>query len=299
MPSPIRFTIDQLLVLEATARLGSFSKAAQELHRVPSAVTYSVKMLEEALGVSIFDRTGARATLTSAGHRILEEAQGVLMKGEGLQRLAGQLSNEWEAELRIVVDGVLPIQPITQTLAALQMPDIPTRIRFDVEFQEGVVHRFLNDRCDIMLCLDILDNDLRINKESLPSLDLLLVCGAEHALANLGSLTKSDLEQHIEILVKDSAPEFVDVPKASFLGSRHLVYLSDFHAKKQAIEAGVGFGWLPRYLIRDELANGRIIHLESLELSQWTYDPQLVTWKNRPLGRAGRQFIELLRARIS
>ena len=299
MPSPIRFTIDQLMVLEATARLGSFSKAAQELYRVPSAVTYSVKMLEEALGVSIFDRSGARATLTPSGQRILEEAQNLLDRGEALQRLAGQLSDDWEAELRIVVDGVLPIQPITQTLAALQMPDIPTRIRFDVEFQEGVVHRFLHDRCDIMLCLDILDNDQRINREALPSLDLLLVCSSAHALAQTENVTKSHLEQHIELLVKDSAPQFVDVPKASFLGSRHLVYLSDFHAKKQAIQAGVGFGWLPKYLMYDELESGSIVHLNTLEHSQWTYEPQLVTWKDRPLGRAGRQFVELLRARIS
>jgi DNA-binding transcriptional LysR family regulator len=294
LPVPIHFTIDQLLVLEATARLGSFSKAAKALHRVPSAVTYSVKMLEDALSLKLFDRSGARASLTPEGVRILEEARLLLRSGEQIQRLAGQLADEWEAELRIVVDGVLPMYTITQTLAALRMPDIPTRIRLDVEFQEGVVHRFLNDRCDVMLCLDILDNDPRVVRQPLPELELLLVCESKHPLAGLSDVTKSILQQHIELLVKDSAPQFVDVPKSSYLGSRHVVYLSDFHAKKQAIAAGVGFGWLPRYLIRSELEDGSIVPIHFNETSAWTYHPQLVTWKDSPLGRAGRQFVSTL-----
>ena len=70
-------TLDQLIVLDAVAREGSFAAAAQVLHRVPSAVSYAIKGLEDALGVSLFDRTGRIAVLTPAGRRLLGEAREV------------------------------------------------------------------------------------------------------------------------------------------------------------------------------------------------------------------------------
>ena len=47
----IDWTLDQIVVLDAIERTGSFAAAAQELHRVPSAISYSVRTVEEVLGV--------------------------------------------------------------------------------------------------------------------------------------------------------------------------------------------------------------------------------------------------------
>ena len=57
-------TLDQLRVLDSIERLGSFARAARELSRATSAVSYSVKTLEESLGLRLFDRSGHRAALT-------------------------------------------------------------------------------------------------------------------------------------------------------------------------------------------------------------------------------------------
>ena len=54
-------TIDALKVLDAIDRKGSFAGAANELFRVPSAISYTVQKLEEDLNVAIYDRTGHRA----------------------------------------------------------------------------------------------------------------------------------------------------------------------------------------------------------------------------------------------
>ena len=56
----MRLTLDALTVLDAIDRNGSFAAAAEELHRVPSAMTYAVQKLEQDLGVSIFGRRGHR-----------------------------------------------------------------------------------------------------------------------------------------------------------------------------------------------------------------------------------------------
>ena len=54
----MRLTFDALIVLDAIDRGGSFSAAAEALHRVPSAITYTVQKLEDDLGVQLFDRSG-------------------------------------------------------------------------------------------------------------------------------------------------------------------------------------------------------------------------------------------------
>jgi DNA-binding transcriptional LysR family regulator len=64
----LRLTLDALQVLDAIARCGTFAAAAGELHRTTSTLSYTVKKLEDDLGVQLFDRSGYRATLTNAGH---------------------------------------------------------------------------------------------------------------------------------------------------------------------------------------------------------------------------------------
>ena len=51
----MRLTLDALAVLDAIDRQGSFAAAAEELHRVPSAMTYAVQKLEADLDVLLFD----------------------------------------------------------------------------------------------------------------------------------------------------------------------------------------------------------------------------------------------------
>jgi DNA-binding transcriptional LysR family regulator len=63
----LRLSLEAIEVLDAIARKGSFAAAAESLFRVPSAVTYTVRKLEDDLGVSLFNRTGHRAELTEAG----------------------------------------------------------------------------------------------------------------------------------------------------------------------------------------------------------------------------------------
>lgn len=71
----IKLSIESLEVIDAIARKGSFAAAAESLFRVPSALTYTVRKLEEDLGLSLFDRSGHRAILTKAGEELIKEGR--------------------------------------------------------------------------------------------------------------------------------------------------------------------------------------------------------------------------------
>ena len=291
---PLHHSLDQLLALDAIDRTGTFAGAAAELHKVPSAISYAVRTLEQQLDVQLFERLGNRTALTPAGRALLRQARAVIAQSRELERTARELRDGWEPELQVVVDGVLPWGPIAGALAAFASGGIPTRVRLDVEYQEGVPDRWQADDADMMLILDFDPEDDPLVCHPLPDLEMVLVAAPDHALAQRRGLATADLHDAFELVVKDSSPRYGRQPKQPFMGSQHVVYLSDFHAKRLTARAGVGFGWVPLHLVVGDLADGSLVALDVPGGNRWTYHPQLVHRSDRPLGRAARHFVHAL-----
>ena len=73
-------TPDALALLQAVAATGSFAAAARQLGLVPSAVTYRVRQIEDALDVLLFDRSSRQARLTAAGQELLRAGEQLLQE---------------------------------------------------------------------------------------------------------------------------------------------------------------------------------------------------------------------------
>ena len=93
----MRLTLDALLVLDAIDRAGSFAAGAEQLFRVPSAVSYTIHKLEQDLGVTIFDRSGHRAKLTRVGEQLLRDGRELLRLAEEVERKVKQVDAGWHA----------------------------------------------------------------------------------------------------------------------------------------------------------------------------------------------------------
>lgn len=106
----------QLTYVEAVARLGGFTRAAEHLHVAQSAVSAQVRALEAELGVALFARTTRRVTLTGAGELFLARARRVLSELDGAR---AEL-----AELAAVVHGRVAIG----SMAVLGAYDLPAAL---------------------------------------------------------------------------------------------------------------------------------------------------------------------------
>lgn len=298
MPAaPPPFTLDQLAVLDAVEAAGSFVGAARALHRVPSAVTYAVGRLEEALGVPLFTRQAQQVRITPAGRRLVEEARAVLEQARRLSRVAESLHAGYEPGLSVVVDGALDLAPIMRTVAAFSALGLPTRVRIHVEYQSGVAARFAADAADLMLMLEF-DGTGAWQAEPLPDLPMDLLVAPGHPLAMCGAVDRDGLRAHVELVVRDSAPSFAETTRPSWFGCPQVVLLADFHSKLTAIAAGAGFGWLPRWLAAPALAAGRLVRVPFDDGNTWTYRPHIVSRRDLPPGRAGQAFLTALRAEL-
>jgi DNA-binding transcriptional LysR family regulator len=123
---------------------------------------------------------------------------------------------------------------------------------------------------------------------------MVLVARSDHALARMTELDRASLHGHIELVVRDSSARFGEAPREPWFGTAHAVHLGDFSGKRLALLAGLGFGWMPRHLIGEELARGELRQLALLEGATWTYRPALAHRAGHPLGPAGERFRALL-----
>ncbi|MFB2647577.1 LysR family transcriptional regulator [Shewanella mangrovisoli] len=288
----MRIDIDAFNVLQVLVEEGSFAKAAERLHKAQSAVSYQIKKLEEHLGVQLFSRDQYRAELTSEGRVILAEGQRLLQHLANIEHLASRFSEGWEPKLELVIDGALPMEPIMTALKRMAEHQIPTKIQLNMEFLGGVQHRFERDNADLMLVKDYRTGPY-YHPQPLPAITSVLVTSASHPLAQQKHISLPELQQHVELTIEDSSPNKTYRDELQFGGDK-VFYLSGFIMKKNALLKGLGFGWLPDFLVQEELLSGELVEVDFVGGSRYTFTPQLVSTLERPLGRAGKLFTELI-----
>ena len=99
----IHATLHQLKVFEATARHGSFTRAAEELYLTQPTVSIQVKQLTKAVGLPLFEQIGKRLYLTEAGKKLLATSQEIIQGVEQFDMTVADLKGMKQGQLRIAV----------------------------------------------------------------------------------------------------------------------------------------------------------------------------------------------------
>src|SRR6185369_13596754 len=146
-----KLSLEALQVLDAIDRKGSFAAAAEDLHRVPSAVTYSVRQLESALGVQVFDRRGHRAVLTEAGESLLSQGRQLLRAAAEVECRVQQVARGWESELRIAVDTIIGMDRMLRLVGEFYEQKSGTQLRLMHEVLAGVWDALASGRADLAI----------------------------------------------------------------------------------------------------------------------------------------------------
>ncbi len=287
----MNITLDQARALDAVGRLGSFSAAAVELKRVHTAVLYAVNQVEQAVGLAVVDRSGYRATLTPLGLRVLEYCRKMLEAESELMRFCEQARLGHEANLAVVYDGLLPAGPILMAVRAAAERSPSTRVSLFSEFLGEVEARATREQAMVVLSVVPLEVAMA-QAVPLAPLPSVLVVARGHALSRRG-VTAEALGRHPFLTVRGSDRRLRMSTSELDKGSEFL--MSDFHAKKVALLEGMGWGWMPEYLVEDELASG------ALKVVPWgegrhVFAPVLhLRVKELELGIAATAFVSAIR----
>ncbi|MHA7855712.1 LysR substrate-binding domain-containing protein [Marinobacter shengliensis] len=259
-------TIDALKVLDAIDRKDSFAGAASELFRVPSAISYTVQKLEEDLNVSIFDRSGHKAVLTSAGRYLLEEGRSLLEAAENLAHTTRQVAQGWETRLRIGFNSLLPAECLFPAIRDFHQLGVPVDVQIIEEVFAGAWDALQSRRVDMVVGADLLSKPAgAFATKSLGEVPFVFAVGAEHPLASVTApLAEADIAQYPAAVAADTSRSLPPGHAGIFRRQRTLT-VSNIDQKILAQEAGLGVGWLPYPRIREQLARGSLIAKETSE----------------------------------
>ncbi|ANN80420.1 LysR family transcriptional regulator [Bordetella flabilis] len=253
-------TPDLLLLVDAIARHGSFAKAAREMGKVPSAVTYAIRGLEDKLDVLLFDRGGHRAVLTPAGQALLADGRLLLQSMEDLTRRVRRIATGWEPELRIAVSGVLPWPPLYDLIEDFQHVGGATKLRFSSEVLSGTWDAMTSGRADLLIGGDAaFAPPGRFASRPLGEVTLVFCVAPHHPLAKVEDpLAPSDIGAHCAVVVADTSRALPPLTR-NLLDMQQRVVMPTMQAKIDAQVRGVGCGYIPRVLAQPYLDQGLLM----------------------------------------
>jgi DNA-binding transcriptional LysR family regulator len=285
--------LDALQALDSIDRKGSFAAAADELYRVPSAITYTINKLEERLDVKLFDRNKQRAKLTPAGRLVLEKGREILWRVQQLEAQAKQAESGWEKQLRIVIDTILPCEPFWPLIHCLQQQQPWLDIKIMDEALSGSWEALASDQADLIIGVSG-DEPVggRWQQRCLGHMSMSLCCSPSHPAAHLTTpIRHEQLVDFTHIMVSDSARHLPQRSVGSLGIQQHLT-VATLGQKLSALIHGLGISHLPDYLLQAMVESGQLIRLSSL--SSRTPTPFFMCWKKENTGKAN----EWLRSQI-
>lgn len=286
-------TLDALQTLDAIERRQSFAAAAEELHRVPSAVSYTINKLEEDLGVELFDRSRRRAELTATGRLVLEHGRHILKAAEELTALVRQTADGWEVELRICIESVLSGDAIYDLIEEFQTIQPKTQIRLSEEVLSGSWDALIDGRCDLVVGAEGAAPVSGYALHSLGQVVFEFVVAAGHPLTQLAMpLPVSAIQDYPTVIVADSSQR-LPTRSAGLLDGRSRIYVPSIEHKIAAQCKGLGVGYLPRHRITQELAQGKL-EILTLDVSRPPVEIS-VAWQRSNTGKGLKWFVDRLK----
>ncbi|MDU4252042.1 MULTISPECIES: LysR family transcriptional regulator [Pseudomonas] len=257
------FTLHDLQCFDAVVEAGGFQGAAQQLHRSHPAVFAAVARLERQLGFELLDRSGYRVALTAAGASFHRRAQGLLRELGSLRDHVAHLAAGEESELRVVLGDFCPRPALLEKLARFFATQPRTHLQLYFESVSGPLEKLLDGEAELILHR-VDKADPRLEWLDLGTVDFIPVI-APTLLEGRGDIHPGQLRSLTQCVMRDSARHSPPVDYFTLDGAPQCT-VPDQAMKKELVLHGLAWGHLPRHLIAEELADGRLRDLSGPHL---------------------------------
>jgi DNA-binding transcriptional LysR family regulator len=253
----------QLTTFRAVAQTLSFHRAAAQLHYVQSSVSTQIQLLEEELGVKLFDRLGKRVVLTEAGQQLLlyaekilclaDEARTAIMEGDGPHGILTISAPEtlWTYRLPALLKCFRERFPRVQ----LQFRHFPSK---------ELLQRVLEGVIDVAFVLDEPLQATTVCVEQLIPEPLVIIAAPDSPLACLTEVGPLDLDGQQLLLTEAGCSYrnlFYRALASKGVHANNVLEFASVEAIKQCVMVGLGVAALPEVVVEKEIAQGQLAAL--------------------------------------
>ncbi len=285
-------TLTQLAVFEAVARLGSFTRAGEELHIAQPTVSVQVKKLAATIGLALFEQSRRKITLTEAGRELYALCQDIFDRIQQVEgRLAG-LRTRSGAKLRIAVSTTGKYFA-PRLIGKFWEAHPGVEVSLSVMNRQNLLHRLEADLDDIYVLSDPPEALSAVVHALMPN-PLYVYARDDHPLARRRNVSFAEVAREPLLLREPGSGTRLaceEIFATYRVQPQARLELDSNEAIKQSIVAGLGVAILSRHAVGSETRRGHLVQLdvEGFPVMRRWY---LVHPETRPLAPGAQLFVE-------
>lgn len=289
--------LKNLRTFQAVVDQGSYQRAAERLGYTQSTITVQIQQLEEELGVPLFERLGRRMVLTERGEQVLCQTRELLLAADRLLEL-GREDREPSGTLRVDMAETLLCYQMQPVIRAFRERAPQVRLVIRSRNCVRIAENVRTGNCDLGVGYDMDWNREALEVESVGAYDIVLLAspdfsspdfvtpGQKKAVSLVTDEPDSNFRRRLEAYLRDREIE-LDVT----------LELWSIETIKRCVMSNLGFTYLPRFVAREELADGRLVELKAP--ISGVPAPALCAWRRgRWVTPAMELFLKLLREHL-
>jgi DNA-binding transcriptional LysR family regulator len=256
-------TLPQLRVFEASARLGNFSRAAQELHMAQPTASVQIKKLTETVGLPLFEQVGNRVYLTEAGQRLYSGCNEIFRALSTLEETLNGLRAMESGCLRLAVcSNGKYFAPRMLGAFIQRYPGVEASL--EIHNRKTLIDRLANNEDDLYLFASPLEREDVVTQALLPN-PLVVFARDDHPLANARRISVERIATEPFLMREPGSGTRLLATKLfeqRGLAPKIRLELSDDEAIKEAILAGLGVAIMSRFTLGLKAEPSRLICLD-------------------------------------
>ena len=236
--------LDGIKAFLTVAECESFSHAAHRLHLTQPAVSKRIALLENQMGVRLFDRIGRTVNLTEAGRSLLPRAREILRQVDDTQRAIANLSGNVAGQLSLATSHHIGLWRLPSVLKAFS--GLYPQVSLDLHFMDSEVahEEIIKGNLELGVITLAPGSHERLTSIPLWRDNLVFMCAPEHPLASLPAVSVEQLAQHPSILPDMST--FTGRIVKRLFDESHLtlnVSMSTNYLETIKMLVSIGLGW--------------------------------------------------------
>jgi DNA-binding transcriptional LysR family regulator len=287
----------QLRAFAALAQTGSFTLAARELNLTQSAISHSMKALEQDAGCRLLDRMGKKIMLTQAGEQLLHHTEKILIEMAATRESLQQLGKWGTGRLRIG-SSTAACQYILPAVLREFKVSFP---QYGIAIEPGDVPECLEalrrNRIDLAVGLEPeKEHDLEFHP--LFTDELVFLVSPLHPWAVSGAIPRAEIPRQNYVLYNKNSYTFRMVEhyfRQEDMVLNTVIELGSMEAIKELVKLGLGVGILTPWIARKELDERSLVSLP-LGRRKLRRNWGIFHWRRRRLGLAEETFLGLCRS---
>lgn len=287
----INYTLKQLISYEAVIRLKSFTKASQQLNITQPAVYMQIQQLQRNIGAELVNIQGKTITSTFIGKRLYQTCLEVIEKLEQNQSDIRQILNPEAGHLQIAV-ATTTNAFVSRILAQFKKQYPKMTFHLEVTNRLSLLDKLTNNATDLVIMGEPPSNMSLITQ---PFMENPLICIAHpehHLLKNKKNSIKA-LNKETLITREQGSGTRITIERIAGMQFNSNIEINSNEAIIEAVQAGLGIGFVSKHTVKLELQNGIIQQLtvEKFPITRHWYVVHNAKNRLSPMAARFKEFI--------